>query len=234
MVLKTMARKAVGMARRFIQWAEAEPVSKQRSQGMNGGNEGLAYPWLNSMLLEIHQETPKLRPNYTWGLLHSAHLAKALGIDRVSAIEFGVAGGNGLLALERAAEKVEVALGVGIDVYGFDTGAGLPPPEDYRDLPNLWHEQAFPMDVDKLKQQLNKSELLLGPVESTVVSFIDSSPAPVAFISFDLDYYSSTMQAFKLLEADQTILLPRTHCYFDDILGNTYCEYTGERLAIRQ
>jgi hypothetical protein len=233
MILRTMARKAVGIARGFMQWAEAEPVSKQGNQGLNGGNEGLAYPLLNSILLQIHDQTPKLRPNYTWGLLHGAHLARSLGFGRVSAIEFGVAGGNGLIALERAAEKVELALGVGIDVYGFDTGAGLPPPQDYRDLPNLWHEQAFPMDVDRLKQHLKRSQLLLGPVESTLSKFIDSSPGPVAFISFDLDYYSSTMHAFKLLEADQTILLPRIHCYFDDILGNTYSEYTGERLAIR-
>jgi hypothetical protein len=55
--------------------------------------------------------------------LQGAHLAKALGIKRVSVIEFGVAGGNGLVALDRIAEKVEQALGIDIDVYGFDTGA---------------------------------------------------------------------------------------------------------------
>lgn len=27
--------------------------------------------------------------------------------------------------------------------YGFDTGKGLPKPQDYRDLPNLYRESAF-------------------------------------------------------------------------------------------
>ena len=36
--------------------------------------------------------------------------------------EFGVAGGAGLVNLERIAELVEQKTGVGIDIYGFDTG----------------------------------------------------------------------------------------------------------------
>ena len=84
------------------------------------------------------------RPHYTWGMAHGAWLARNLGIDRISVIEFGVAGGNGLVALDRAAELVEARLEVGIDVYGFDSGAGLPKPEDYRDLPNLWSTGDFP------------------------------------------------------------------------------------------
>jgi hypothetical protein len=73
-----------------------------------------------------------------------------------------------------------------------------------------------------------------GPVEKTVPEFIASRPAPVAFISFDLDYYSSTMQAFSIFEATHNILLPRIYCYFDDILGHIYSDFTGERLAIRE
>ncbi|MHC4129678.1 MAG: hypothetical protein ACYSUA_16250, partial [Planctomycetota bacterium] len=41
---------------------------------------------------------------------------------RISALEFGVAGGNGLLALERAAMRLAEIFGVEIDVYGFDSG----------------------------------------------------------------------------------------------------------------
>ena len=40
-------------------------------------------------------------------MLQAGYLAKALGMPRISAIEFGVAGGNGLMALENAAELVE-------------------------------------------------------------------------------------------------------------------------------
>jgi hypothetical protein len=175
-----------------------------------------------------------LRPSYTWGVLHSVHLAKSLGINRVSVIEFGVAGGNGLIALDRVAEKLESIMGVVIDVYGFDTGVGLPKPKDYRDLPNLYTESSFCMDVEGLKKRLNKAQLKLGLVENTVPQFIDSGAAPVAFVSIDLDYYSSTMQAFKILEAGAALLLPRIHFYFDDIMGFTFSEYNGERLAITE
>jgi hypothetical protein len=90
------------------------------------------------------------------------------------------------------------------------------------------------MDEDKLRQRLRRARLILGLVEDTVSEFISLRPSPVAFISFDLDYYSSTMQAFKLLEADATLLMPRVYCYFDDIMGFTYSEYNGERLAITE
>src|SRR2546421_688251 len=38
-------------------------------------------------------------PNYLWGTLCAAAVAATLGYDRISVIEFGVAGGNGLVAL---------------------------------------------------------------------------------------------------------------------------------------
>src|SRR5262249_55178895 len=90
------------------------------------------------------------------------------------------------------------------------------------------------MDVSALKRRLTRSRLHLGLVEESVPKFIGSQPAPIAFVSFDLDYYSSTVHAFKLFEADQSLLLPRVHCYFDDILGFTCSEFTGEPLAISE
>jgi len=68
-------------------------------------------------------------------VLSAARTAKGLGIDRVSVLEFGVAGGTGLLAMDAAAEGAESLLGVEIDVFRFDTGTGLPPPADRRDMP---------------------------------------------------------------------------------------------------
>ena len=160
------------------------------------------------------------------------NLARALDVDRVSVIEFGVAGGNGLIALERCAEKIESRYGVAIDVYGFDTGVGLPKPQDYRDLPNIYAEGRHVMHVEKLRQRLQRAQLILGLVENTVAAFMQSGPAPVAFIAIDLDLYSSTIHALKLLEAPQDLLLPRILCYFDDIMGLTCGDHNGERLAI--
>ena len=54
----------------------------------------------------------------------------------------------------------------------------------------------------------------------------------MAFVSFDLDLYSSTIEALRLFEGDAEVLLPRVHCYFDDITGFTYADFNGERRAI--
>jgi hypothetical protein len=69
-------------------------------------------------------------------------------------------------------------------------------------------------------------------VEDTVDKVLQTGLAPVAFVSFDLDYYSSTCAALRLLEASEAMLLPRVVCYFDDVMGFTYGEFNGERLAI--
>ena len=61
-----------------------------------------------------------------------------------------------------------------------------------------------------------------------------SQPAPIAFISLDLDLYSSTVHALRLLEADSALLLPRIQCYLDDILGFTFADFNGERLAVAE
>jgi hypothetical protein len=187
---------------------------------------------LNAVFTELLSKNRGWRPHFVWGVVQGAHLARALGIKRISVIEFGVAGGNGLICLEQVAAGVERALDIKIDVYGFDTGGGLPPPKDHRDLPNLWTERAFPMDAAELRGRLKKARLVLGLVKETIGQFVDARPHPVAFISFDLDYYSSTMEAFELLDAEKELLLPRVYCYFDDILGFTYSDFAGERLAI--
>ena len=78
------------------------------------------------------------RPHYGHGLLQAAILARKLGHSAVTAIEFGVAGGAGLIALENHAEQVRKETGIRVVVYGFDTGSGMPSPVDYRDIPYLW------------------------------------------------------------------------------------------------
>ncbi len=190
-----------------------------------------SYRWLNHVLF------PRVlkqgwRPHYTWGVLQGVNLARVLGIKRVSVIEFGVAGGNGLVSLEEIVKVIEPVFGVEVDIYGFDTGTGLPKPKGYRDLPNVYAKSQYVMDIEKLRKRLRKSQLILGLVENTIDDFIRSRPAPVAFIADDLDYYTASMDAFKIFDATQDLLLPRIWCYFDDIMGPTKCDFTGERLAI--
>src|SRR5690242_19497638 len=73
-------------------------------------------------------------PHYAYGVYWSSMLASRLGVPRITVVELGVAGGRGLLALERASTEIEKVTGVGIDVVGFDSGAGMPAPVDFRDV----------------------------------------------------------------------------------------------------
>jgi hypothetical protein len=194
----------------------------------------LIHKFLPSWLENEPVEAQK--PAYRYCMLAAATLAKSLGYTRLSAIEFGVAGGNGLLAMEKHAADIKKKLGVDFEIYGFDTGAGLPPPEDYRDLPYHWKPGFFKMDPEALKGKLAISQLVLGDVRETCRDFFSSyRPAPIGCISFDLDYYSSTMNAFQLFEGGREFFLPRLMLYFDDVIGDDtelYNDFTGELLAI--
>jgi len=174
------------------------------------------------------------KPMYVWGILQAAALAKVLGFGRISVVEFGVAGGFGLLSAEVTAHSVERLADIEIDIYGFDTGVGLPKPVDIRDQPNMWFEGQLPMDKPKLECALTKAKLVIGPVSETLPSFIGLNPAPIGFVSIDVDLYSSTVDALSVFRADHDRLLPRVITYFDDIDGHTYNEFCGERLAINE
>jgi hypothetical protein len=194
--------------------------------------DDFAYPGLNAILTGMIDEG--FRVPYAWGMLQGASLASALGVSRVSVIEFGVAGGNGLVAMEKIAERIEQLLKVRIYVYGFDTGVGLPEVTDYRDVPNLASTGLYVMDEAKLRGGLRRSRLILGDIADTVAEYLVSKPAPIAFIACDLILYTSTANALRVLDAEETMLLPRVHCDFDDVLGFTYGDHNGERLAIHE
>jgi hypothetical protein len=179
------------------------------------------------------------RSNYAYGTYHAALQARALALPRISVIEFGVAGGNGLVELENVAFAVERETGVAVDVYGFDTGEGMPKPVDYRDMPYVWQPGFFKMDVGALKARLRKATLVLGNVAATIPQFLErTQPAPIGFASIDLDYYSSTVEALRVFESDQPrFYLPRIFMYLDDIIGDDFelhSDLTGELLAVKE
>lgn len=178
------------------------------------------------------------RPHYAYCLASAARTAKTLGIESIAALEFGVAGGRGLLALEALAEDVEKAHGVRIEIYGFDTGEGLPSPVDYRDLPYVWQEGFFKMDQDALRIRLKRSKLVLGNVTDTVPQFIaEDLKVPIGAVFNDLDFWSSTAASFRMFEAPDALQLPRVFCYFDDIIsadgGGVLSDDVGQLRAIQ-
>jgi hypothetical protein len=177
------------------------------------------------------------RAQYAYGTFHAAQQAKLLGLDGISVIEFGVDRGDGLLALESIAREVAHYFGIRISVLGFDTGEGMPSPADYRDLPYVWGKGFYKMDQDKLRKQLSPgTQLVIGDVRQTVQNLVHA-PDPIGFVAFDLDYYSSTVQALAAFDLPHSTRLPRVYCYFDDILYPEFACYnpwTGELCAIRE
>ncbi len=177
------------------------------------------------------------RPHYAYGVYSAADLAKQLGLNAISVVELGVAGGRGLLALERIAKTVGDHFAISIHVTGFDSGQGMPPPTDYRDLAHVWDTGYYKMDVAKLKAMLSPgTELILGEIEDTVSSWVPRGS--IGFVAFDLDYYTSTKNAFRMFQNDDDATrLPRCYCYFDDVIWPEhacYNEYVGELCAIRE
>ena len=120
---------------------------------------------------------------------------------------------------------------------GFDTGEGMPPVLDYRDLPHVWNAGFYRMDVPRLKAVLAPgTQLVLGNIAETVSQWVP--PHLVGFVSFDLDYYSSTKNAFRLFDnGDANSRLPRVYCYFDDLMWPQHAchnPWVGELCAIRE
>ena len=179
------------------------------------------------------------RPHYLYCLYHSAILAKKLGIKKISVIEFGVAGGNGIVFLESYQKKIYEEIGVEIEIYGFDLGSGLSKPEDYRDLPYWFKEGFFKMNSEKLNKKLKSAKIIIGDVKITITDFFKQyNPSPIGAIFNDLDYYTSTKNSFEIFKnGNDNYYLPRIFCYFDDVIGTEremYGTFNGELLAIQE
>jgi hypothetical protein len=175
------------------------------------------------------------RPNYGWCVYHAATQAKALGHKAVTVIEFGVAGGNGLLCLCDNSRQIAKEVGIEIRVVGFDSGSGLPASTDRRDILYAWPAGSFRMDRAALERRIgNQAQLVLGNVSETVGAWQPDPQAPLAAVLFDLDYFTSTVSALPVLTKENA--LPRVWCYFDDICSGpeeAATEGLGEREAIR-
>lgn len=180
------------------------------------------------------------RPHYAYCMMGAARLARRLGIDRISAIEFGVAGGNGLKFMCDFAGEVQRATGVTVDCFGFDSGKGMPEPQGPQDLPYWFKAEQYKMDVPALQASVPSARLILGEISKTIVGFAArEQPAPIGVIMNDVDYYSSTMATLALLKQAKERpdnFLPRLFMYFDDIIGSEiemYGPFNGQLAAIQ-
>jgi len=178
------------------------------------------------------------RPQFAFGVLHAADVARQAGIRRIKCLEFGVASGQGLLNMSEIASRVHGATGVEIEVIGFDGATGLPEPRDYRDHPDLYTVGTFQMiDRKALVEALpSHARLVLGELEETVPRFLEecTTDAPIGFVSVDVDYYFSAVDALRVFGGDPELCLPVTTIYFDDVWFERHNPWCGERLAIRE
>lgn len=199
------------------------------------------WPW-DEAAVRLHRMEKRGRgampyPPYLYGLVAAARTARAIGATAFTALEFGVAGGNGLCALEDYAEDIRRWYGVEVRVVGLDSGAGLLPATDPRDCAHALHPGAFAMNEDKLRARLRQAELVIGDVRDTsgpLMGRLESGELPpLGFVSHDLDVYTGTLAALDAMGGlGPERALPRVPMYFDDLTGYPYTTETGERAAI--
>ena len=177
---------------------------------------GYEKPLRVAFLKYLQVKYKTFKPHYETILLESCKEAKKLGINNVSVLELGVAGGNGIIALEKYKKSIEKYLKIKIDIYGFDTGEGMPETNLKEDLVFVFKPGQFKIDKNLIAKKI-KSKIFYGDIKNTVSEFIKLKPSKISCIFFDLDYYSSTKAFLDQINNLNEYLLPRVLCYFDDL-----------------
>lgn len=77
------------------------------------------------------------RPNYAFDIWLATIQAVKLGITKLSIVEFGVAGGEGLLNLCDICSKFSASTDIKFDIFGFDSENGMPTLLDFSDHPEI-------------------------------------------------------------------------------------------------
>src|SRR5277367_899693 len=162
-----------------------------------------------------------VRQQYAFSLLKTAELAQAQGLKSVTVIEFGVAAGAGLLNICNISSHITRLTGVEFQIFGFDSGHGMPPPCDHRDHPEVFSEGSFPViDRSALVRALpQNARLILGDIQETLPHFMAGLTAgsPLGFVVIDVDYYSSAKDYLNIFLGEADRYLPCTLVYLDDI-----------------
>ena len=181
---------------------------------------------------EYYDEGKLFRQHYAHAIMLAAQLGRARNYLEISVIEFGVAGGTGLILAELYAAETTRLTGVQIQIYGFDMGSGLPRLNE-GDNYAAWIKGDYPMQYEKLSKQLHSAKLVIGDIqETTKAFFVEYAPAPVGAMLIDVDLYSSTLPILNMLLESDIHYLPFVYMYFDDI-GPMY-EFEGEQKAIKE
>lgn len=180
------------------------------------------------------------RKHYALSLAMGVLSAIMCNVGKITAVEFGVGAGRGLLDLCKAAKFFREELDIEIDIYGLDNATGLPDPVDYRDHPEIWQKGNYWLrDPAELRSQLpDYARLVVGDVSDTTEMFrgILSDKNVLGFVSIDVDFYSSTVPCLDILKLDAACYMAAVPMHFDDFMpGNlTSNSWCGEKLAISE
>ena len=179
------------------------------------------------------------RLHYALPLMYAVWQAECVGVERISAVEFGVADGQGLMDICKAAEFLQAERGVEVEVCGFDSLNGLPKCRDFRDHPEIWFEGEFATaDPMALQEKLPaNARLVTGDIADTVKPFLSelTTAAPLGFVSVDVDLYSSTKPALEVLLGHAEQYLPAVSMHINDVEALlTFNSQCGEELAIHE
>lgn len=193
----------------------------------------LYYFIFGSFVKKIEYDLVPRQP-YAFGLDDAFKNAKKEGVSEIIIIEFGVAAGAGIYNLKFIAEKLSNIYNVNYKIYGFDTGMGMPPPVDYRDHPEKYYTGDFPSGKLQDQDLPENVAIIYGRISETLPEFKKqiSSNARIAFVSIDVDYYSSTMECLEIFKWEYPHFLSKVTCYFDDVNNLDHNKYCGELLAI--
>lgn len=176
------------------------------------------------------------RQPYAFGLNEAFKSAVKLNTKKVIFIEFGVAAGAGLFNLAYLARKLSKYYEIDYEVIGFDTGKGMPKPIDYRDHPEKYRTGDFP-PLELIESKLpEKTKIVYGDIGTTLKSYFRelSSGTRIAFVSIDVDYYSSTVDCLEIFSEDSEKFLPSTVLYLDDVNNIDHNQFCGEMLAVNE
>ena len=187
-----------------------------------------------------NNDFPCLRAEYALTLAHSVRIAQCSGVDRITVVELGVAGGRGLEDLCHISELYHKMFGIEFDIVGFDIASGMPNAIDYRDHPEIWHPGQFDVrsETGDLRQRLEArgAQLIVGNVAETIPEFVANfGDRVLGFVSIDLDHYSGTRDSMPLFNMPPENYLPAVPVYVDDMnTGITYNPWCGEHAAIQE
>lgn len=185
---------------------------------------------------DYYQECKLTRMRYAYCIWEAASEAKKLGYDKFSVIEFGVAGGSGLINCEMHIKEISRLFDIDIELFGFDNAAGLPDfnTQEKKNIPYRFKKEEYVMEREKLEKRIEFAKIVYGDVAETLREFVEVyHPAPVGVMLIDVDLYESTLPILEFIgTAVPEIFLPRIMMYFDDIYVE--CMALGENVAIKE